>query len=218
MSEVVEETKEVAKVVKEERTPIALNERGLMLPKTVEESMRIATLMVRAKMVPQGLDTPEKVFIAMQFAAEHGLTGISVLRQIMVVNGSPAFWGDLPLALAMKTGQLSSINEDPTRDEDGNVIAYTCSIRKKNLESMTIRTFSIGDAERAGLWGKRGPWTQYPQRMLQLRARSWALKDSFPEIFLGAPIAEYDAEFNQTMRDAGELTNLLNEKFSGEEQ
>ncbi|MBX7147365.1 MAG: hypothetical protein K1X44_08690, partial [Alphaproteobacteria bacterium] len=34
-----------------------------------------------------------------------------------------------------------------------------------------------------------GPWTQYPDRMLQMRARSFALRDVFPDILLGLSYA-----------------------------
>ena len=41
------------------------------------------------------------------------------------------------------------------------------------------------DAKRAGLWTKAGPWQTYPRRMLQMRARSFALRDAFPDVLKG---------------------------------
>ena len=38
--------------------------------------------------------------------------------------------------------------------------------------------------------GKQGPWTQYPKRMRQMRARAFALRDVFADILKGMPIAE----------------------------
>src|SRR5690606_39168844 len=35
-----------------------------------------------------------------------------------------------------------------------------------------------------------GPWTQYPKRMRQMRARAFALRDVFPDVLRGMPIAE----------------------------
>ena len=46
------------------------------------------------------------------------------------------------------------------------------------------------DAKRAGLYGKQGPWQQYPKRMLQMRARAWALRDVFPDVLRGVHVAE----------------------------
>ena len=48
----------------------------------------------------------------------------------------------------------------------------------------------MADAKRAGLAGKSGPWTQYPRRMLQMRARGFALRDAFPDLLRGLVTAE----------------------------
>ena len=42
----------------------------------------------------------------------------------------------------------------------------------------------------AGLWGKQGPWKQYPKRMLQMRARGFAIRDAFPDALRGMYMAE----------------------------
>ena len=48
----------------------------------------------------------------------------------------------------------------------------------------------MADAKTAGLIGKQGPWTQYPKRMRQMRARAFALRDVFPDVLRGMPVAE----------------------------
>tara|TARA_R110002020_G_scaffold37892_1_gene114463 strand:- start:30 stop:494 length:465 start_codon:yes stop_codon:yes gene_type:complete len=45
-------------------------------------------------------------------------------------------------------------------------------------------------AKKAKLWGKPGPWTQYPARMLQVRARAMALRDQFADVLSGIHIGE----------------------------
>jgi hypothetical protein len=52
------------------------------------------------------------------------------------------------------------------------------------------RTFSVADAIRAGLWRKPGPWCDYPRRMLQMRARAFALRDAFPDVLGGLYLRE----------------------------
>jgi hypothetical protein len=61
---------------------------------------------------------------------------------------------------------------------------------KRRDRSAVVRTFSEADAKKAGLWGKSGPWAQYPARMLQMRARGWALRDAFPDALKGLGIRE----------------------------
>ena len=46
------------------------------------------------------------------------------------------------------------------------------------------------DAVTAGLWGKPGPWKQYPDRMLQMRARGLAARDGAADVLSGIYLAE----------------------------
>jgi hypothetical protein len=62
-----------------------------------------------------------------------------------------------------------------------------------------VRTFSMDDAKRAGLSGKQGPWTQYPNRMLQLRARGFAVRDAFPDALKGLITAEEAQDIPKTV-------------------
>lgn len=57
-------------------------------------------------------------------------------------------------------------------------------------EEPVERTFSEAAARRANLWGKSGPWQQYPERMLQMRARAFALRDVFCDVLRGLGSAE----------------------------
>lgn len=58
-------------------------------------------------------------------------------------------------------------------------------IAKRHGSSPVTARFSVMDAKRAGLWTKAGPWQTYPRRMLQMRARSFALRDAFPDVLKG---------------------------------
>jgi predicted ATPase len=56
----------------------------------------------------------------------------------------------------------------------------------------------VADAKKAGLWGKTGPWSQYSKRMLQLRARGFALRDAFPDVLKGLVTAEEAQDYPTT--------------------
>ena len=51
-------------------------------------------------------------------------------------------------------------------------------------------SFSIEQAKRAGLWGRQGPWSQYSERMLQMRARGFCVRNAFPDALKGCYIKE----------------------------
>ena len=67
--------------------------------------------------------------------------------------------------------------------EEGE-IAF-CRAQRAPGGKLVERSFSVADAKKAGLWSKSGPWTQYPRRMLQMRARSFALRDVFADVLKG---------------------------------
>ena len=58
------------------------------------------------------------------------------------------------------------------------------------MKSPIIRTFSIAEARKARLLGKSGPWQDYRGRMLQMRARGFALRDGFADVLKGLNIRE----------------------------
>jgi hypothetical protein len=79
-----------------------------------------------------------------------------------------------------------------------------CIAHRRGRKPVTAK-FSVEDAKRAGLWNKQGPWTSYPKRMLQMRARGFALRDAFPDALKGLITTEeaedYPAEAKQEAKD-----------------
>ncbi|WP_460452623.1 recombinase family protein, partial [Alsobacter sp. SYSU BS001988] len=65
-----------------------------------------------------------------------------------------------------------------------------CQVRRKGERSWLVRSFDTADAIRARVWGKAGPWSEYPKRMLQMRARAFALRDGFPDVLGGLYLRE----------------------------
>lgn len=189
------------------RRQIEAAETGVIIGGSFEDQYRLARLYCASRMLPAAFDTPEKVFTAMQFAYELGLKGITAMRNICVINGTPSLWGDLPLALVKRSGKLKVIKEWTT-DEEGKEIcpennniaaepkvAYCRTVRKDDETENEVTTwFSQDDSRKAGLLGnaKKEIWTKYMRRMLQMRARGQNLKDNFGDVLMGAAIAEYD--------------------------
>lgn len=155
-----------------------------LTPKSLEEAMAFAQILSKASIVPKDYQgNPGNVIIAVQWGAEIGLPPLQAMQNLAVVNGRPSLWGDAMIALVRGSGKLEAITEDV-----GDTSA-TCTVKRKG-EAPTSRTFTMEDAKRAGLAGKQGPWSQYPKRMLQMRARAWALRDVFPDVLRGVAMAE----------------------------
>ena len=159
--------------------------------------IRFAGAVCRAGLAPRGLEKTEQVFIALQMGMEVGLSPMQSLQNIAVINGKPAIYGDGALALVYATGLVLDFEEKIEHDGDDRV-AY-CSVERMGVKTPGIRSFSVADAKAAGLWGKGGPWKQYPDRMLQMRARGFALRDAFPDALHGLITTE-EAQDYQTQK------------------
>lgn len=155
-----------------------------LAPRNLEEAMKYAKIISETDMVPKDFKgKPGNVLIAVQMGAEVGLPPTQALQNIAVINGRPALWGDAVLALVMASPECIDVAEE----DDGSTA--TCTIKRRG-KSDVARTFSVEDAKQAGLHGKSGPWTQYPKRMRQMRARSFCVRDSFPHLLKGISVAE----------------------------
>jgi hypothetical protein len=162
--------------------------RGLALA-TFDDAFRFSKMVAASEFAPKDFrGKPESCLLAIQHGSEIGLSPMQSLQNIACINGRPAIWGDAALAVAMASPVCEYVRE--TIDGDGDAMVATCEAKRQGYEKATVARFSVADAKRAGLWGKSGPWTQYPRRMLQLRARGFALRDAFPDVLKGLVTAE----------------------------
>ena len=64
-------------------------------------------------------------------------------------------------------------------------------MRLKDEDNLGTNPSSLwADANRAGLLNRSGPWKSYPDRMLKMRARGFALRDVFADALGGMISAE----------------------------
>lgn len=154
---------------------------------TFAEAERYAKMLAESDFAPKDYKgKPGNVLIAMQMGHELGLKPMQAIQNIAVINGRPMVWGDAALALVRGNPECGYVKEWMEGTiKGGDAMAYCES---KRGEEITRREFSVKQATQAGLIGKQGPWTQYPERMLQMRARGYCLRDSFPDVLKGVYI------------------------------
>jgi len=170
--------------------------RGLALS-TMEDAFRFAQMVSKSEFAPKDFrGKPESCLLAIQHGSEIGLSPMQSLQNIACINGRPAIWGDAALAVAMASPVCESVFENI--EGDGEQMVATCIAKRRGYERPTVVRFSVADAKKAGLWGKSGPWTNYPRRMLQLRARGFALRDAFPDVLKGLVTAEEAQDYQTT--------------------
>jgi hypothetical protein len=162
------------------------------------DTMAVAELVSNGNMFPAWKGKKEDAALAIMFGKSLGLSWGHSLLNIAVINGRPSIWGDAMMALVRRSPLCEYIHETM----DKKTMTAICRIKRKG-EKEEVRTFSQEDAEKASLWKKTGPWQSYPARMLQLRARAFALRDVFPDILQGIGCAEEIQDYqNADMREA----------------
>lgn len=158
-------------------------------PVTLDEAMRFSEMLAKSQMVPKAYQNkPEDVLVAVQWGKELGLAPLQALQNIACINGKPSVYGDAAMALVQASPVCEDIEEYIENGGTENPVAI-CIAKRKGRKPVTAK-FSVEDAKRAGLWGKQGPWSAYPKRMMQMRARGFALRDAFPDVLKGLITAE----------------------------
>lgn len=141
---------------------------------------------------------PDEVMAVLQFGSELELKPMQSLQYITLINGKPSIYGDAALALCKSKRDFEFINE--TVDDD----VATCTVKRRGEPEHTV-TFSKEDATLAGLWGKN-IWKQYPKRMLQMRARGFALRNVFPHHLSGLITIEEAQDYPEPEHKTAQAT------------
>lgn len=172
-----------------------------IVPRNLDEAFRLSQAIHQAGMSPYGIDTPQKVMIAMLAGLELGMPPMQAVQSVAVINNRPCMWGDGLIGVVRRDPSCLYVKEWMEGTGDAR-IAY-CETKRRGEDEPVVRSFSVDDAKRAGLWqtepivkkrAKGGgtyegpndsPWYKYPQRMLQMRARAWCLRDVYPDVLKG---------------------------------
>lgn len=191
---------------------------GAIIPTDVEQVFRLAQAIAAAGWAPKsylvdprddrsGYDK-NKIVVGIMQGMEVGLSPMASLQSIAVINGMPSLWGDGALAVVRASGQLVDIREDVFFDDKGNADSATCTLIRAGQATPISRTFTRAQAQKAGLTNKKGPWQDYPQRMLQMRARAWAMRDGFADILRGMAVGEEAEDIPRDITAKGSHTTI----------
>ena len=183
------------------RAIIDVTEHKGLMPRNFEGLWRMATIMSASGFMPKNMEKVESVFIAVTMGLELGLSPMQAVQSISVINGRPCVWGDAVIGLVQGSNLLEEMREyfeNEAANYPENMTAI-CQVKRKGGREV-IQKFSVADAKRANLWGKAGPWTQYPRRLLQMRARGFALRDLFPDVLKGLKMAEEVMDYDLDLK------------------
>ncbi len=138
----------------------------------------LANRIAGTEFVPAGLrGKPAAVAACVLYGAEIGIGPMKSLAGIHVVDGRPAMSAELMRALVLAAGHSIRVQElTSTR-------CVLIGTRRGDADGTTI-TYSVDDAKRAGVAGKK-VWQQYPREMLLARATTSLCRAVFADVIGG---------------------------------
>lgn len=136
-------------------------------------------------------------FVAAETGAALGLEPLQALASIAVINGRATLSSDLMAAVIRRAGHTLRIVEN-------NPESVTATLIRADDKTFKFEvTWDKDKAAKAGLWGQRGPWSQYPTQMLRARAITEVARQGASETLMGMIYSPED--LNATITDTGEV-------------
>lgn len=136
-------------------------------------------------------------FVAAETGAALGLEPLQALASIAVINGRATLSSDLMAAVIRRAGHTLRIVENSPESVTATLIRADDKTFKFEV------TWDKEKAVKAGLWGQRGPWSQYPTQMLRARAITEVARQGASEALMGMIYSPED--FGATITDTGEV-------------
>lgn len=136
-------------------------------------------------------------FVAAETGAALGLEPLQALASIAVINGRATLSSDLMAAVIRRAGHTLRIVENSQESVTATLIRADDKTFKFEV------TWDKDKAVKAGLWGQKGPWSQYPTQMLMARAITEVARQGASETLMGMIYSPED--FGATITDTGEV-------------
>jgi hypothetical protein len=185
---------------------VQVGERGVML-RSLDDLLRFARMAVQGGAAPKGMSEGAAA-IAIQAGLERGLGPLGGLQNVVVVNGVASWRGQGAFALIQNSGVCRSGTLRFGTDGEGDQMVGWAQGHRVGYAQPDRKTFSVKDARQARLWGKAGPWQEYPGRMLAWRALGLLARDVFPDVLGGFPLAEEAEDFGASAPTAARVERV----------
>lgn len=158
-------------------------------PKNMLEVRALANFLSKSKFIPQSfrgdLNTAVMLIVTCK---QYGLP-ITALSEVMEVNGKVGFWGRTKLGIVLKSGVCEYII--PTEQTDKKC---TLETQRKGWPKPVSITYTLEQAEKAGLLARSDAWKKHPSDMLYWRAVSRIISQVYPDVIQGFATVEEEEE------------------------
>lgn len=184
--------------------------KGIVI-RNLEELLHFSKIVAASGILPDNLGKdPNRIAVVLECGMEVGLKAMQSLLNMYVIGGRPCLYAETMLSIAMSHPffDMGVFKEWLTGKIDDGTRTAHCRVKRVGMREPVERQFSLADARRAGLLNRQS-WQQYPDRMLIARARSYALRDCFPDVFKGIRAVE-EIEYSDSKQEVREeATSVL---------
>jgi hypothetical protein len=168
---------------------------AVITPASLAEAKDYASSIAQAATLGAMRGKPADILAALLAGQELGLAPMQSLRAFHVIDGKPSLSADALAALCVRS---------PLCDYllcEGDEVRATATTQRRGSPKPVSVTFSMADAQRAGLAG-RGGWQKYPAAMLRARAIAGVCRLAYPDLCLGLYDPDELAPESRTERPA----------------
>lgn len=150
-------------------------------PENMTQLFDLSNVLAKSSLLPSALrDKPADVAVTLMTGRELGLSPMQSLRGISVIEGKGALNADLMAGLVQSRPSIclyfQLVESDDTK--------ATYETHRKGHRTPTRMTFTIEQAKKAGLLGKKN-WTNWPAALLRARCSAHLARAVYPDIVAG---------------------------------
>ena len=141
---------------------------------SLTKMMELSEMLAKSTIVPQQyMNRSENCFIALDLANRLGISPMTVMQNLYLIQGKPSLSGSFISALINSTPLFSNVElvwvGEKGKDNRG---AYVKAYNNKQETEVVGTTVTMGMAKREG-WTKNPKWQNMPELMISYRAYSF---------------------------------------------
>lgn len=206
---------EVAVVVKEQKAVVSLADVFGSVS-SFEAAQRIGKMLSTSSMVPdtyKGDGNIGNCVIALEMANRIGMNVVSVMQNLYIVHGRPAWSSQFLIACINASGKFSPLRYLLDGQEGQDSWGCRAWATDRSGEKLVGPLVTIGMAKLEGWYGKNGSkWKTMPELMLRYRAATLFARLYSPELTMGIMTADEVEDVRDMVPTAAKPADVIDVK------
>lgn len=157
--------------------------------KSYQHALAVATKMSEAEIIPEAYrKKPANILIALDMANRSGVSVMTIMQNMYIVKGKPAFSGAYVIAGINASGTYDQLRYRVTGKGDTlSCVAYATSKATGEIDEGPAVTMDMVKAEG---WLSNPKWKSMPELMIRYRAAAFFGRVYAPQIMMGMHMAD----------------------------